>query len=424
VDANSTAAWLDCAACECRRLIRYDSFMGFASSVIFFLLLALSAPCSLADQSGCPVTGAPIARIPFRLIGDHIYTEAIVNGEGPYRFIVDTGGVNLIDAGLVRPLSLKIAGTETGHGTGPETVESGETTVEKLALGTASFPSQKFYTFDFQQLYAGGGVKMLGMAGAPLFRPYITCIDFAHNQIELIDKARFDVPRAGVSLPMSIRESEITVRGSFDQVPGVFQIDTGSPTTLTLTAPFVAEHNLLARFPHHVQTSSGGVGGSTPEFMVRGKDLVLGTLRIEHPITALSTATKGNLARTDLSGNIGIGALKRYVVTFDFPGQRLFLKAYEPLPPDLDTYDHSGMRIEAAPSGFRVVSIAEGTPAAEAGLHPGDLIVSVDGKPATSIALPAMREELRQRPSGSVLTLRIKTDDKLRSAHLTLRNLL
>jgi membrane-associated protease RseP (regulator of RpoE activity) len=265
---------------------------------------------------------------------------------------------------------------------------------------------------------------MAGMVGATLFRRYVTCIDFSHHVIELTDSARFDPRRAGAPLRMSIKDSEITIRGRFDGALGIFQLDTGSPTTLTLTAPFVARHHLLSNFSKRVETSSSGVGGSTQAFTVRGRTLVLGSVQIDNPITELSVSSKGQFARGDLDGNIGIGALKRYIVTFDFPGERLFLKPCQPAPADLDTYDRSGLRIELEPAGFRVVSVAKGTPAAEAGLHPGDVIVAVDGQAATRITLPTMRGRLRERPAGSVVTLGIKSDDKVRSVRLTLRDLL
>ena len=69
-------------------------------------------------------------------------------------------------------------------------------------------------------------------------------------------------------------------------------------------------------------------------------------------------------------------------------------------------------------------SVAKGTPAAEAGLHPGDVIVAVDGQAATRITLPAMRDGLRERATGSVVILGIKSDDKVRTVRLILRDLL
>lgn len=392
---------------------------------LMVLLLAVSPSLGTAAQSDrCSALGPSAAEIPFTSIGDHIYTDATVNATGPYRFIVDTGGVNLIDDSLVKPLSLKITGTEAGQGTGPNTIESGKTTLNRLTVGNITFTDQPFYTFDFGQLYAGGGVKMMGMIGANVFRGYVTCIDFEHGAIDLVKPIDFNPSHAGSGLPMTIKGSDITVKGSFDGIAGTFQIDTGSPGTVMLSAPFVARHHLLKRFPRQIQSSSGGVGGATQEITVRGKDLVLGAERIAHPITAMAAVPTGNLATTKRSGIIGIGALKRYVVTFDFPRKRLYLKPYAPAPAYLDSYDRSGMRVEVAPTGFRVKFVAEGTPAAKAGLRPGDTIVAVDGRAASRILLPTFRDELTHRPAGSVIVLEIETQGEKRTVNLILRDLL
>ena len=59
------------------------------------------------------------------------------------------------------------------------------------------------------------------------------------------------------------------------------------------------------------------------EYVVRGSDFVLGAEQIQHPIVALAAVSKGKLARSELSGIVGIGALRRYVVSIDFPGKCL-----------------------------------------------------------------------------------------------------
>jgi hypothetical protein len=408
-------------------LARWDVDMkySFMCTMIFVSLVALPASStSSATATGCPDRSAGSVTIPFTLLGDHIYTDAMVNDTGPYRFLVDTGGVNLIDTRLIKTLSLKITQTETGHGVGEATVKSSETTLDRLILGDATFRAEKFHTFEMQQLYASGGVEMAGMIGASLFRQYVTCIDFNHHVIDLINPPDFDPSAAGAVLPMTVKNSEITVHGSFDGFAGRFQIDTGSPTTVTLNSPFVEQHKLLIRFPQHLEASVSGVGGSISSYAVRGKNLELGSVRIDHPISVFTAGSKGQFARHDLSGNIGLGALKRWVVTFNFPGQQLYLKPYRPEPPDLDTYDRSGLRLEVTSDGFRVASVARGTPAAEARMQPGDVIVAVDRAPANSITLPTMRDELRQRPAGSSVILDVKTDGKVRHVNLKLRNLL
>ena len=391
---------------------------------LLFGLFSIACCAYPSHAEGCPASSSPHVTIPFTLIGDHIFISATVNGSGPYQFVVDTGGVDLIDTETAKALRLPLAGSETGHGIGPRTVESGKTTIRELKAGTGTFNARKFYTFDFRQINAMGGVTVAGMIGGSMFRQYVTCFDFEHQRIELIDPAKFDLRRAGFPVPMSVKDSEITVRGAFDGEPGVFQIDTGSASTLSLNSPFVARYKLLNKFPNRVETLSSGVGGSNKAFTVRGQNLVLGAVHIDRPITELSVASQGNLASHTMDGRIGMRALKRYIVTFDFPGARLFLKPFQPAPVDLDTYDRSGLGLAADSSGYRIMSVAKGTPAQAAGLQPGDIIVAVDGRPATEIPLATMRGWLRQRPAGSLITLKVKGRSEIRVVPLTLRDLL
>jgi S1-C subfamily serine protease len=58
------------------------------------------------------------------------------------------------------------------------------------------------------------------------------------------------------------------------------------------------------------------------------------------------------------------------------------------------------------------------------GLRPGDLTAAVDGRPASSITLPAVRDDLQQWPAGSIITLRVITREKARNVAIELRDLL
>ena len=43
--------------------------------------------------------GAHETTVPFHLINNHIYADVYLNGKGPYRLLVDTGGVNIVTPG-------------------------------------------------------------------------------------------------------------------------------------------------------------------------------------------------------------------------------------------------------------------------------------------------------------------------------------
>ena len=64
------------------------------------------------------------------------------------------------------------------------------------------------------------------------------------------------------------------------------------------------------------------------------------------------------------------------------------------------------------------------SPSDQAGLKPGDEIVSVNGKPATGIPLYEMRVRLRNEAPGTVVKLTVKRDGETKDISVTLRDLI
>ena len=62
--------------------------------------------------------GAREATFPFQLINNHIYANVLLNGRGPFLFIFDTGGVNLVTPSIAAQLGLKTEGKREGSGSG------------------------------------------------------------------------------------------------------------------------------------------------------------------------------------------------------------------------------------------------------------------------------------------------------------------
>jgi predicted metalloprotease with PDZ domain len=69
-------------------------------------------------------------------------------------------------------------------------------------------------------------------------------------------------------------------------------------------------------------------------------------------------------------------------------------------------------------AGVRVVSVAEGAPAAEAGLVVGDLIIAIDGKPVGSVQ--AMAAQLQPHTAGEQVRFEVRRGDELREIDVTL----
>lgn len=75
----------------------------------------------------------------------------------------------------------------------------------------------------------------------------------------------------------------------------------------------------------------------------------------------LSEAKAGSLSDPAFEGNIGSGLLKRFVVTFDYGHQVMYLKRIIPQPNDVGTFDRSALWINAKDGGYEVVDVAKGS---------------------------------------------------------------
>lgn len=167
-----------------------------------------------------------------------------------------------------------------------------------------------------------------------------------------------------------------------------------------------------------------GVGGPTRSMVMRKGVLQIGSLKVDSPVVEIATDKGGAFADASMGGNIGAGILKRYVLTLDYGHSTLYLKRVATPVADLDTFDRSGMWINAAPQGFKVVDVTGGGPAEAAGLKSGDIITTVDGTPATSLHLYDLRQQLRDEAPGTVVRLAVARGGKSDNISLTLRDLI
>lgn len=368
--------------------------------------------------------GAKETTLPIKIINNHIYGYAKVNGQGPYLFIFDTGGANLVTPATAKQLGLPVQGKAPGGGAGEGTVDVGFTKVESLQVGDATIKNQVFPVLDF---IAPGveGVDETGMVGFETFRRFVTRIDYGKSTLTLINPKAFDPTDAGTPVHFVFNQSIPEVEGSFEGIPARFDVDTGSRAELTLTKPFAEKNGLRAKHPKGVDTVDGwGVGGPSRAYVTRGATMTVGPVKIDNVVTAMATQKKGAFAGGEYQGNIGGGILKRFVVTFDYDHQIMYLKPLPEPVADTGTFDRAGMWFNQGSNGFKVVDVTANSPAAKAGLEPGDLITLVDGVPAKTMALYDLRKRLRNDAPGMAITFGIKRGKETKVVPVILRDLI
>jgi hypothetical protein len=346
--------------------------------------------------------------MPFTLTNNHIIVDVRIDGRGPYPFLVDTGGHDIVTPYAAKGLGMRTVGDTPSSGAGEKSVSSGYAHVARIDAGGALLNNQTVVTLDFSPPDVEG-IRLGGMLGVEFLERFVVQIDYGAKTLTLVDPAKFstaDRTASGVAVPFVFYEHMPQVTGTFDGRPARYDIDTGSRSEVTLTAPFVSRERLSEAYPNGTKITDGwGVGGASRSYVVRAGELSLGSVTTPQPIAGLSEAKHGSFSDSNYDGNVGSGLLKRYVATFDYSARTLYLKPAQSQDPDVGAFDRVGMWINLGEGGMAVMDLAADGPAAQAGLKVGDVITAIDGAAVSTRSLSDVRRSLKTAPIDRPLAI-------------------
>ncbi len=366
-------------------------------------------------------SGAASTAVPFDLVNNHIYVDVRLNGRGPFRMICDTGGMNVVTPTLAAELGLEPQGAVQGRGVGEASEDVGFVPVGTLTVGGVTLDDQLFAVFPLERMADVEGVPLDGLVGYEVFKRFVVRVDYQHRHLTLYEPDHFRYDGTGTVVPFTFAEHLPRIEGSIDGIPGAFDLDTGSRSSLTLLAPFVERHGLHRR--SGIETVTGwGVGGPARGRLLRMGSLRLGDVEIPDVVADLSRQRAGAFTDPYLAGNVGGGLLKRFNLVFDY-GARTVVFEPNPDAADHDVWDRSGMWLNRSGDVLEIMDVTAGGPAAAAGLAPGDLVLAVDGAPAAEVGLVPLRRRFAADPPGTRVRLRVRRGDTEREVVLVLRDL-
>lgn len=288
------------------------------------LLLALLASATLSPAR----TSQPVV-LPMTMEKNLPLVQISVNGAQRLTFILDSAASGcLIASERAEALGLKpVANAISGGSGGFQQV--GVIPGVHLKLGGIQLPPTDCYTFDMKTLRFKGPVD--GVLGLPLFGKYIVEIDYPGSQVRIFSPRGYQPSSKAEALPLRMSVGPI-VRGRIrvrdkEPIEVDFQIDTGSAHILTVCTPLVDRHRLLESADELAAGTTHGVGGASSDMTGRIEEVRIGRFVVERPTVRFSRQTTGAFASEQFfSANLGGDFLKRYKVTFDFPGSRVFLE--------------------------------------------------------------------------------------------------
>lgn len=379
---------------------------------------------AFADGSSITLNGSP--QLPFELIDNRIFLQVMVNGKGPFQFVFDTGGRNILDLRVAKELGLALTGDEPVDGAGAATQQAWSTHVDSASIGDIQMRAQDFMVLSLDAIRQAIGFRRLdGIVGRELFERFVVDIDYGESRLTFLEPARWTPPKEiSPAIALGYIGDIPAVTATVDGLRERFVIDTGDRSSLTLFGPFVKRHSLRAKYPRKVRAVTGwGVGGPIPADVTRAMQVEIGGFTVRDVVTRLPLLDRGAFASTDVAGSVGTGLLKRFRVVFDYSRRRMFLSPNASFGAH-DPHDRSGLWLSMADGGFRVMSVVDGSPAAVGGVRVDDIVTAVNGVAAVDIFLVELRERLKTAKPGSIVRLKLKTIEGEREVELTLRDLI
>lgn len=372
------------------------------------LMLALSAPDGCAVRQVDTVeANEPENAIPIENLAHLTMVKTLINGEGPYDFVLDTGaGVTVLNSELVHTLKIPVVGTmEVGSPMGAEPIQADSLRVRSIQVGDVVLEDMPAIALELNDLFLPLKAPD-GILSAASFEGFLVTIDFP-NQFVQIRKGALppaDGQRVLDYSPDSVVPNiSVSIAGETVQVA----IDTGAPS------PLVLPRKYISTLPLESEPTVAGQGRTVDAtFEILSSQLKgtlnIGDITIDNPTITFNDGGK--------HPHIGMSVLRNYSLTIDRTNHRLMFEQ----PQQASTSGSPTRRI-VRPGGtvrygirmaglggdvLDVIGVDAGLAAAQGGLAGGDRIVAMNGRLVQSLT----REERIAALRGSPLVLSIERD--------------
>lgn len=360
--------------------------------------------------------------VPIEFDGE-VIVEAMLNGQGPFAFILDTGGHDILTPEAVAALGLKPVGAGISGGAGAGTVSEQYARVERMRIGGVTMRNQPFtvIALSYGTVERGARPPLAGILGLELFERFGMQLNYHKKTLTFEPLSGYRHRGGGVAVPIFFSDDMPLLVAKIDDISGDVGLDTGNSGTLVVQGIWADRNGLKQQLMSGFSSLGFGMGGATANWSSRADFEVAGQ-RFERIIARYAADTKGAFSSRTESGNLGNQILANFTLDFDYGHGRLW---FEPVPsPGQKPFGRAGASvIKERADAFKVVAVAAGTPAQEAGLKVDDEIAAVDGTSAKELSGWDFGRAIRQAP-GTNVRLSIVRAGQPQTVVLTLKELL
>lgn len=379
------------------------------------------------DSANQRIAGGAVSTLtPIDVSTGSIIVNAFVNGYGPLPFILDTGGHAILTADAAKELGITGQGGGASGGGGEGTIAQQFARVRSLRVGDAELTDFPMFVIPYGKDFSDRGPgkpPLAGILGLEIFERFAVTVDYARGTLTLQTPRSF-TPRAGdVAVPLVFQDDMPLAYATADGARGLFGIDTGNNGPIYLFGDYLRHHGFFARYDAGAEGRSSGSGGAVRSSTHRLRDLSFGGLAMHNFVAGFVVQQKGSFSSRTEAGNIGHDVLAQFTLTTDYARGRMYL--HRELGAPLPVFSRTGILGGARDAqGHPIIrAVMPGSPAADAGLATGDVIVAIDGTPSQQLTLSQLIA-LSRLPVGTHVRFTITSGANQRDVTLTFRELL
>lgn len=301
------------------------------------------------------------------------------NFKDTFNFILDTGsgGISLDSTTCeeFNIISRKSDTTITGMGS---THKVSFAYNQQLHLPGLTINNLNFHINNYEVLTSVYGEKIDGIIGYSFFSRYIVKINFDSTEIEVFSPGEIHYPREGTILrpaftTLPIQNMHIKDKRDIDFN---FYFDTGAGLNFLLSEAFAEDSSILSSRRKPILTQAEGMGGKLQMKLTVIKMVQVGRYKFRNVPTFIYKDDYNVTSYPFVGGLLGNDLLRRFNLTINYPQKEIHLipngHFYEPFD-----YAYTGMAMYFVDGKIVVDEVAEGSPAAKAGLKTNDIVIGV-----------------------------------------------
>jgi hypothetical protein len=239
--------------------------------------------------------------------------------------------------------------------------------------------SLNFHINDYFILQAVYGIKIDGIIGYSVLNRYIIKVDYDSSKIEFWSKGAMKYPRGGFLLRPVINTIPVQSLQVKDNatINARFLYDMGAGLNLMLSRDFIKDSSILSTKRKLYTKEAEGLGGKIDMQMTVVKQVKLGPYRFRNVPVYVFDDTYNITSYPYLGGLIGSDLLRRFNVILNYDRRDIYLVPNTHYTDPFD-YSYSGMELYFIDGKITVGDVAINSPAQQAGLLEGDVVVAVN----------------------------------------------